>query len=142
MELIDCCICQEENVAEYGTPDCCCHRFCVECIVKWTQLNDSCPLCKQQIKVLKLVKKGVTEDVEIKSHKRIRLSDLVGEVIIIFGNHSDDGNGSENDDDGSENDGSNNSDQTGNEDDEEEEDDEENDEDEEDDDDDNSNATT
>lgn len=42
----NCVICLNRCV-DQSFPDSCLHVFCFECISKWTQQKNSCPLCKK-----------------------------------------------------------------------------------------------
>ena len=41
-----CGICHEDNLLDIGEIDSCEHRFCHECISKWSQIESKCPFCK------------------------------------------------------------------------------------------------
>jgi len=44
-EKIECMVCLTEAVNKTKMSRCC-HFFCFECIVKWTEVTNCCPLCK------------------------------------------------------------------------------------------------
>lgn len=46
MECTICCGC----VSVQGVLDSCAHRFCLDCILKWAAIENSCPLCKQRFR--------------------------------------------------------------------------------------------
>lgn len=41
----DCGICHS-SIHEQGVLDSCAHAFCLVCILKWAEIENSCPLCK------------------------------------------------------------------------------------------------
>ncbi len=46
-EELECCICLEEPSANNVTTiDGCEHKFCIECIIEWSETNNVCPLCR------------------------------------------------------------------------------------------------
>ena len=42
-----CAVCLAVVASPVGRIDCCAHIFCLECITRWSKINNSCPLCKQ-----------------------------------------------------------------------------------------------
>lgn len=42
-----CCICSAA-ISVQGQLDSCKHVFCLDCILKWADIENSCPLCKQR----------------------------------------------------------------------------------------------
>jgi len=48
IELPTCGICWE-RMQFFGRLDCCEHKFCFDCISKWTKLNESCPHCRNKV---------------------------------------------------------------------------------------------
>ena len=47
------CMCKPKNKAGL---DCCQHEFCRKCIVKWSETENSCPLCKRKFTEVKTAK--------------------------------------------------------------------------------------
>ena len=47
-----CGICHDESLIELGEIDCCEHRFCYQCIAKWSEIESKCPFCKLRFKTL------------------------------------------------------------------------------------------
>ena len=48
---IECCICKEITLVR-GILSVCKHYFCIECILKWEQKSNSCPLCRLEISTI------------------------------------------------------------------------------------------
>lgn len=46
-----CAICHETQ-EKSARLDACCHQFCFDCIVSWTNINSSCPMCKQDVAIV------------------------------------------------------------------------------------------
>lgn len=44
--MLVCGICHEDDLLDIGEIDSCEHRFCHECISKWSQIESKCPFCK------------------------------------------------------------------------------------------------
>jgi len=47
------CMCKPKNKAGL---DCCQHEFCRKCIIKWSETENSCPLCKRKFTEVKTAK--------------------------------------------------------------------------------------
>jgi hypothetical protein len=65
LELINCGICFEEEFESAGLIDCCQHRYCFDCIQKWSENSNTCPQCKRRFK--KIVKTTVKTGKKAKS---------------------------------------------------------------------------
>ncbi|GIL61353.1 hypothetical protein Vafri_15786 [Volvox africanus] len=49
---IECCVCYEKT-RDLGELDSCFHRFCFECISRWAETENRCPMCKERFIVIK-----------------------------------------------------------------------------------------
>ena len=43
---------------QMGTPNCCAHLFCAECIIEWSQNVATCPIDRMKMKSIKIIKDG------------------------------------------------------------------------------------
>ena len=73
VKLEKCAICMDDiGLQNLANLDCCCHKFCLECITKWVEeVENTCPLCKQSI--TKLTTKnadGIDVDKEIRRRRQ------------------------------------------------------------------------
>mmetsp|Transcript_2816 Transcript_2816/g.3326 ORF Transcript_2816/g.3326 Transcript_2816/m.3326 type:complete len:412 (+) Transcript_2816:127-1362(+) len=58
-ETGSCCICMcDPDPGEISTVDGCEHNFCFDCIEKWSERENTCPLCKSRFKRITRVHKG------------------------------------------------------------------------------------
>lgn len=58
-EAGSCCICMSDpEPGEVATIDGCDHNFCFNCIEKWSERENTCPLCKSRFKKINRVNKG------------------------------------------------------------------------------------
>lgn len=53
--LDDCSICLD-TIKTLGRLDCCDHYFCYDCIYKWSQSSNTCPLCKKRFAAISKIK--------------------------------------------------------------------------------------
>eukprot|EP00914_Ancora_sagittata_P022236 GHVO01044172.1.p1 GENE.GHVO01044172.1~~GHVO01044172.1.p1 ORF type:complete len:145 (+),score=36.17 GHVO01044172.1:3-437(+) len=51
VEVICCPICLSEDLQRPARPGACNHVFCFECIIKWSEVTNKCPLCKEMFAV-------------------------------------------------------------------------------------------
>lgn len=67
---MSCPICLQEFLKKIVCrPNFCSHQFCVECLVKWSEKQSSCPLCrKQYTKIKKIDEKNCDEDLQVVIH--------------------------------------------------------------------------
>ncbi|GLI65819.1 hypothetical protein VaNZ11_009442, partial [Volvox africanus] len=49
---VECCVCYEKT-RDLGELDSCFHRFCFECISRWAETENRCPMCKERFIVIK-----------------------------------------------------------------------------------------
>lgn len=56
-EVPQCTICTEELIEKKAEIEPCLHVFCMECITKWAEIENTCPNCKQEFN--KIVEKLV-----------------------------------------------------------------------------------
>jgi hypothetical protein len=56
---ITCCICTEDLVEKKAEINCG-HFFCVECITKWSAIENTCPYCKKEF--TRIVEKMIVKD--------------------------------------------------------------------------------
>jgi len=59
-----------ETILIRGKLSCCDHSFCFDCINKWSQQSNTCPICKQRFNALKKISNNGTPEEE--PHKRGR----------------------------------------------------------------------
>lgn len=50
---IECCICLE-SVSRIGHLNCG-HVFCISCILKWREINSTCPICRADAHLIELL---------------------------------------------------------------------------------------
>ena len=48
---VDCLICLSV-CSSAALLNCCSHSFCVDCILKWAAVENTCPLCKVRFKIV------------------------------------------------------------------------------------------
>jgi len=63
-EKLQCGICMED-IANQGLLDSCTHLFCIDCIKKWSESANTCPMCKKRFH--KITEKQLTKDGKRKS---------------------------------------------------------------------------
>eukprot|EP00592_Proboscia_alata_P005464 CAMPEP_0194382142 /NCGR_PEP_ID=MMETSP0174-20130528/58355_1 /TAXON_ID=216777 /ORGANISM="Proboscia alata, Strain PI-D3" /LENGTH=704 /DNA_ID=CAMNT_0039167197 /DNA_START=94 /DNA_END=2208 /DNA_ORIENTATION=+ len=96
-----CCICQDEpSKHELAKINCCQHKFCFNCIEKWSERENTCPLCKARFAKIERVnrpptkkrKKGdesVGNGVRTKNSKKVKnrdqRSDVTGTINHLEG---------------------------------------------------------
>lgn len=68
---VQCGICLEESIKLQGLLSCCKHTFCFDCIDKWSQTSNTCPLCKKRFKQISKVDLSVPSSV--RKPKKIRV---------------------------------------------------------------------
>lgn len=44
---VECGVCRGP-IAVRGQLNCCTHAFCLDCILKWAEIENSCPICKRR----------------------------------------------------------------------------------------------
>ncbi|VUZ49783.1 unnamed protein product [Hymenolepis diminuta] len=44
----NCGICWNSLNMHYANPACCRHKFCYNCLKRWAEINNSCPLCRKR----------------------------------------------------------------------------------------------
>jgi len=58
-----CPICRDEQKdVAYAVP--CCHQFCLGCILRWAKQNNSCPLCRTAMSVIRVAEWDNDEDLD------------------------------------------------------------------------------
>jgi hypothetical protein len=78
VETLDCCIClgEVENRGRIA----CDHAFCFPCIVKWSKVENTCPICKRSFKKISeeaTPKKGEEKrGVKRKAPKEVQVNSL------------------------------------------------------------------
>jgi hypothetical protein len=50
----ECVICLDTFTTIYTTLDCCSHQFHENCIKKWSEMTNLCPLCKRRFNSIKI----------------------------------------------------------------------------------------
>lgn len=55
LTIEQCGICFEEEYSFIGKSDVCNHSYCYDCIVRWSDINNSCPYCKRKINHIKKI---------------------------------------------------------------------------------------
>lgn len=51
LRAADCGICKG-LVTVQGVLNCCTHTFCLDCVLKWAEIENSCPICKRKFRVV------------------------------------------------------------------------------------------
>lgn len=44
---VDCSICHS-TITIQGVINCCTHAFCLDCVLKWSEIENTCPICKRR----------------------------------------------------------------------------------------------
>ena len=61
---VDCGVCRNA-INVQGVLNCCTHSFCLDCVLKWAEIENSCPVCKRRFGIVttrwarKCLKEGV-----------------------------------------------------------------------------------
>ena len=71
--LVDCFICLQIS-SSVAFLNCCSHSFCVDCILKWAAIQNTCPLCKIRFKEVRCHSGCVVSTQKI-AHKTRRVAD-------------------------------------------------------------------
>ncbi|VUZ53666.1 unnamed protein product [Hymenolepis diminuta] len=50
---MDCSICFDQLRKPLGIPECCKHVFCFDCLRKWTESHDTCPIDRMQFQMIR-----------------------------------------------------------------------------------------
>lgn len=50
------CLTGIRDIQQFGRLPKCQHVFCVECITKWAEINNRCPLCKSRFNIIEKAK--------------------------------------------------------------------------------------
>lgn len=79
---IECSICLENNFDEIGKLDCS-HEFCSNCINKWLEKNNSCPMCRRE-QFINIIKNNSLskEQEEILKTQFNQISNIYSKVTI------------------------------------------------------------
>ena len=96
-ENTSCCICMcEPEADDLALISCCEHRFCFDCIEKWAERENTCPLCKKRFVKIDRVnkqkrKKGTKNTKKVKQRDQrsdlvpgAALEGLLGTIAICF----------------------------------------------------------
>lgn len=51
-----CCPICLNPIAKITGLNCCNHKYCYECIIRWRKINSSCPQCRRKISSIKKLK--------------------------------------------------------------------------------------
>eukprot|EP01017_Pseudomicrothorax_dubius_P007298 TRINITY_DN1224_c0_g1_i11.p1 TRINITY_DN1224_c0_g1~~TRINITY_DN1224_c0_g1_i11.p1 ORF type:complete len:187 (-),score=30.75 TRINITY_DN1224_c0_g1_i11:346-906(-) len=65
-----------------GKLDTCSHEFCLDCIKKWSQRENSCPLCKRRFKSISKNWRRVRYTEKVPRKKK-KLNDEEGDTILV-----------------------------------------------------------
>jgi hypothetical protein len=90
-ENCDCCICMTEpEPQELATINGCEHFFCFECIEKWADRENTCPLCKKRFSTINRVQKpkrqkGKTPKSTVKVKTKSQRSELTSSSLALEG---------------------------------------------------------
>ena len=76
----DCSICYEQ-IRNHTMVSCCQHLFCGNCIMKWLQTTQSCPLCRHQLKPADLSFIGDEEKGDTKMTKKETVIHIIQECV-------------------------------------------------------------
>ena len=76
----ECSICYEE-VTNHTMVSCCNHIFCGNCIMKWLQANNTCPLCRHKLTTSELSFIGEEKDKKSKENTKKSKKDIVIDII-------------------------------------------------------------
>jgi hypothetical protein len=68
-ETDDCIICLEA-ITVRGQIDSCLHKFCFSCIIKWSKVTNTCPVCKRNFRQVTELNDSLTDSVKGKSKKK------------------------------------------------------------------------
>jgi len=67
-----------------GILDGCNHKFCFECIYKWSNVNNTCPLCREEINVIKKKESnGKIKRFNIEHNKKVTLEISHRNALIL-----------------------------------------------------------
>jgi len=69
-----CVICMEDKVGRLGALNCCSHTFCANCILKWSETSNTCPICVRRFNKVTEFESGSskqsgTKKRKLKTHK-------------------------------------------------------------------------
>jgi hypothetical protein len=68
VETVKCPICLEP-AKEISELDTCHHKFCKECIDQWSNLANTCPVCKEEFKKILYLQEDKTQEKKVKKRK-------------------------------------------------------------------------
>lgn len=82
---LDCVICYIETPLKFGLHEMCNHAFCDECLSKWRQAHDTCPLCRT-VSIRAIISERLPTDVADKAELFRRAYDR---IVTALPGHSD-----------------------------------------------------
>lgn len=71
-----------DNIRNEAKLDNCSHKFCRLCIVQWSQINNICPLCRQQF--TKIICKRKTLEVGNNSNERLKKVMIICLMFLVI----------------------------------------------------------
>eukprot|EP00008_Paramoeba_atlantica_P003311 CAMPEP_0201477530 /NCGR_PEP_ID=MMETSP0151_2-20130828/2534_1 /ASSEMBLY_ACC=CAM_ASM_000257 /TAXON_ID=200890 /ORGANISM="Paramoeba atlantica, Strain 621/1 / CCAP 1560/9" /LENGTH=211 /DNA_ID=CAMNT_0047858279 /DNA_START=102 /DNA_END=737 /DNA_ORIENTATION=+ len=69
-EKEECGICFEEITVK-GTLDCCPHLYCYDCIIKWSEMQNTCPMCQARFRSIEKVETSTRQQLPNKKRRVI-----------------------------------------------------------------------
>ncbi|KAM3176764.1 hypothetical protein ACTXT7_005832 [Hymenolepis weldensis] len=72
-DQMDCSICFDQLRKPLGMPECCKHVFCFDCLNKWTESHNTCPIDRMQFHTIR--KKNTVDGPVIETHYFLKAND-------------------------------------------------------------------